>query len=158
MKWITCILFVSVCVAIATPCGFAQSGTITTYAGSGTYGFSGDYGPAISAQFGFPAGIAVDAAGNLFIADSDNQRIRKVTPDGVIRTIAGEHGLTAGARRRSADRRVLTRERQRAGWIHPQFDVDQQVPVGPEVLDVEPDDAAERAGYPAEAPAGRSIP
>jgi len=89
MKRIISILFVSFCFAIATPCGFAQSGTITTYAGDGTFGFFGDNGPATSAQFAFPAGIAVDAAGNVYVSDTGNQRIRKITPDGVIRTIAG---------------------------------------------------------------------
>jgi DNA-binding beta-propeller fold protein YncE len=59
--------------------GFAQSGIITTVARNGIAGFSGDGGPATSAQLYDPAGIAVDSAGNLFIADSFNNRIRKVT-------------------------------------------------------------------------------
>ncbi len=64
-------------------------GVISTVAGIGTNGFSGDGGPATSAQFFNPSGIAVDTAGNLFIADSNNHRVRKVTPVGVISTVAG---------------------------------------------------------------------
>jgi uncharacterized protein (TIGR03437 family) len=65
-----------------------SNGTITTVAGNGTAGFSGDNGPATSAELDDPIGIAVDAAGNLYIADSGNNRIRKVT-NGTITTIAG---------------------------------------------------------------------
>ena len=69
--------------------GFAQSGIITTYAGDGAYGYSGDGGPATSAMLAAPEGVAVDTAGNLFIADSWNSNVRKVTPGGVISTVAG---------------------------------------------------------------------
>src|SRR5438093_969434 len=69
-------------------------GTITTVAGNGTAGFSGDGGPATSAQFSFfppPTGsVAVDGAGNLFIVDCGNNRVRKVTPAGTMTTVAGE--------------------------------------------------------------------
>ena len=65
------------------------AGIISTVGGTGTSGFSGDGSPAVSAQLNYPVGVAVDAAGNLFIADSDNNRIRKVTPDGIISTVAG---------------------------------------------------------------------
>src|SRR5262249_58376049 len=51
--------------------------------------FGGDGGPATAAQLSSPRGVAVDGADNLFIADSGNFRVRKVTPDGVIRTVAG---------------------------------------------------------------------
>jgi sugar lactone lactonase YvrE len=68
-----------------TPDGF-----ISTVAGDGTQGYSGDGGPATSAQLDGPVGIAVDTAGNLFIADSYNARIRKVTPDGFVSTVAGD--------------------------------------------------------------------
>ena len=64
-------------------------GIISTVAGNGTQGFSGDGGPAISAQLFSPYGVAVDTAGNLFIADTVNNRIRKVTPGGIISTVAG---------------------------------------------------------------------
>ena len=67
----------------------APDGVITTYAGTGTAGFSGDTGPATSAQLSQPQGVAVDAAGNLFFVDSSNSRVRKVTPGGIITTVAG---------------------------------------------------------------------
>ena len=64
-----------------------SNGVITTVAGNGTSGFSGDNGPATSAQLSYPAGVAVDSAGNLYIADTSNNRIRKVS-GGVISTVA----------------------------------------------------------------------
>src|SRR5713226_6089990 len=67
-------------------------GTITTVAGSGVItsgGFAGDGGPATSALLSFPEAVALDAAGNLFIADGGNNRIRKVDLNGIISTIAG---------------------------------------------------------------------
>jgi sugar lactone lactonase YvrE len=78
-----------------------RQGTITTVAGSGTEevasgpttriaeGFSGDGGPATQARLAAPVSVAVDSAGTLYIADGDNYRVRKVTPDGTISTIAG---------------------------------------------------------------------
>ena len=66
-----------------------SSGVITTFAGNGTAGFSGDGGPAISASLAGPINIAVDGAGILYIADQSNSRIRRVTPDGIIATVAG---------------------------------------------------------------------
>lgn len=65
------------------------NGVITTYAGTGTTGFAGDDGPAAAAQIASPRGLAVDVAGNLFIADQTNRRIRKVALDGTITTVAG---------------------------------------------------------------------
>jgi hypothetical protein len=62
-------------------------GMITTVAGNGVPGFSGDGGPATQAQLSRPAGIAADSAGNLFIADTYNQRIRKVSSDATITTV-----------------------------------------------------------------------
>jgi len=67
----------------------APDGTITTVAGSGQQGFSGDGGPALDARLNNPQGVAVDAAGNLYIADNVNGRVRKVTPNGIITTVAG---------------------------------------------------------------------
>ncbi len=64
------------------------TGALTLVAGTGTPGFSGDNGLATGAQLNFPWGIALDAAGNLYIADSGNNRIRKVS-NGVITTVAG---------------------------------------------------------------------
>jgi uncharacterized protein (TIGR03437 family) len=66
----------------------ATTGVLTLVAGNGTMGFSGDNGPATSAQLNNPGGVAVDSAGNLYIADSGNARIRKVS-GGVITTVAG---------------------------------------------------------------------
>ncbi len=65
------------------------SGIISTYAGTGSSGYSGDGGPATSANVYYPEGVAVDSAGNLFIADNDNYRIRKVNLSGTIYTVAG---------------------------------------------------------------------
>ena len=65
------------------------AGVITTLAGTGIGGYSGDGGPATAAQLKYPFGVAVDAAGNLYIADSGNNSIRKVTPAGIITTVAG---------------------------------------------------------------------
>ncbi len=65
------------------------SGIISTIAGSGTQGYSGDGGLATAAELKGPSGIAVDVSGNLYIADIDNRRIRKVNASGIITTIAG---------------------------------------------------------------------
>ena len=64
-------------------------GVITTVAGTGAAGFSGDGGPAIAAELSFPTGIAFDGDGNLYLSDADNNRVRKVDPAGVITTVAG---------------------------------------------------------------------
>jgi sugar lactone lactonase YvrE len=72
-----------------TPAPAPAPGTITTVAGTGTAGFSGDGGPAVKARLRFPFSVVVDAAGNLFIADADNNRVRKVNPEGMISTVAG---------------------------------------------------------------------
>ena len=66
-----------------------QKGNMTSYAGNGASGFSGDGGKANEARLNVPAGLAVDKNGNLFIADRNNHRIRKVDSRGVITTIAG---------------------------------------------------------------------
>lgn len=70
-------------------------GIIETVAGTGTAGFSGDGGPAARARLNLPYGLAVDGTGTLYIADLGNRRVRRVTPDGTIQTIAGAG--TAGA-------------------------------------------------------------
>src|SRR5262245_48208032 len=77
-------LFLSI---LFVPPIFGQSGVITTVAGTSTPGDGGDGGPATAAQLNKPRGIAFDAADNLFIADSGNNRIRRVTPEGIITTV-----------------------------------------------------------------------
>jgi uncharacterized protein (TIGR03437 family) len=67
----------------------ATNGTITTIAGNALPGFSGDGGPAITAELNNPTGLAIDAAGNLFIADTGNNRVREVFANGIIGTLAG---------------------------------------------------------------------
>ena len=83
-----------------------NSGLVSTLAGTGAAGFSGDGGPAVLATFSSPSALALDPAGNVYIADTGNQRIRMITTgDGHISTIAGtgtggfsgDGGLAAGA-------------------------------------------------------------
>lgn len=64
-------------------------GIITTVAGNGSPGFTGDGGPAVNASLDQPTGIASDASGNLYVADSSNNRVRRVHPNGIIVTVAG---------------------------------------------------------------------
>jgi uncharacterized protein (TIGR03437 family) len=73
----------------------AVDGTITTVAGNGISGFSGDGGPATRAQLAGPAGLAVDRSGNLFISEYLNNRVRKVGLEGTITTVAGFSGCCA---------------------------------------------------------------
>jgi len=68
----------------------STSGIITTVAGNGFPAFTGDGGPAISAQLNNPTGVAVDSSGNVYIADQRNHRIRMISADGTINTIAGK--------------------------------------------------------------------
>jgi len=65
------------------------AGIITTFAGTGVVGYHGDDSAATAAEFHFPAGIAIDGSGNLYICDVNNSRIRKVNTSGIITTIAG---------------------------------------------------------------------
>ncbi len=64
-------------------------GRIATVAGTGVAGFGGDGSPAVNAQLAYPAGLAMDRAGSLYIADSQNRRIRRIAPGGTISTVAG---------------------------------------------------------------------
>ena len=78
------------------PVAQAQPGIINTIAGNHIEGYAGDGGPAMDAEFYGPAGLAKDTAGNLYIADYVNNRVRKVTyATGIITTIAGT-GDSAG--------------------------------------------------------------
>jgi sugar lactone lactonase YvrE len=70
------------------------NGIITTVAGNGSFGYSGDGGAATSASLDGPSGVAVDASGNLFINDLFNNRIRKVNTNGIITTVAGNGFVT----------------------------------------------------------------
>src|SRR6186713_688760 len=71
---------VASCLATATSTQAATpvTGLITTIAGNGTVGVGGDGGPGTAAQLNYPAGVAADAAGNVYIADLNNHRIRKI--------------------------------------------------------------------------------
>ncbi|HZS49907.1 MAG TPA: hypothetical protein VFA54_03540 [Bryobacterales bacterium] len=73
----------------------APDGTITTIAGAGTDDLSGNGGLALQAELNSPGGLAVDAAGNLYISDTYNSQVRKVTPSGVITAFAGKGGEPA---------------------------------------------------------------
>jgi cysteine-rich repeat protein len=66
-----------------------RGGALTSIAGTGTLGFSGDGGPASSAQLGYPTGVAVDGLGNVFVGDSSTFRVRRIDPNGLITTVAG---------------------------------------------------------------------
>ena len=89
-----------------------STGTITTIAGNGPSGglgiYGGDGGPAVDAQLYFPSDVALDGAGNLYIADKfGNDRIRKVDSTGTITTIAGSGGYAGSAG--TAARRSMAR-------------------------------------------------
>ena len=65
------------------------SGVITTIAGTSAAGFSGDGGPATSANLNYPGGMAIDSSGNIFFSDDSNYRVREISPAGIINTVAG---------------------------------------------------------------------
>ncbi|MCX6603177.1 MAG: hypothetical protein NTV52_06245 [Acidobacteria bacterium] len=67
----------------------SPAGTLSTFAGTGTRGFAGDGGPAVAAQLGAIQALAIDSTGNVFVADPDNRRVRRIASSGVITTYAG---------------------------------------------------------------------
>lgn len=91
-------LYVSDCFTRNQVFRITAAGVVSVIAGTGVAGFSGDLGPATAAKLNCPTGLALDSAGDLFIADSINYRIRKVTPDGTIKTVAG-NGFSGSAYR-----------------------------------------------------------
>jgi len=80
-----------------------SSGEVTTLAGADSSGSADGVGSA--ARFSYPTGVAVDAAGNVFVADSGNSTIRRVAPDGTVTTVAGSPGLTGAVDGVAADAR-----------------------------------------------------
>ena len=90
------------------------TGTITTVAGTGTRGNGGDAGPAIKAQLSGPSGVAVDNSGNLYIADTYNQQVRHVNPEGIITTVTeGLHTPTGLALDRAGNLYIAESQRHR---------------------------------------------
>jgi class 3 adenylate cyclase len=83
-------------------------GTVTTIAGTGRAGFSGDGGPATSADLNGPQSIAIDSAGDVYVADSQNNRVRRVDRRGIIATIAGTGQAAYGGDGGPATRATLT--------------------------------------------------
>jgi len=90
--WLPTLLCLLSCILLNSgpASGAVTQGGITTVAGNGGYCYSGDGGPATSAALDDPCGLAVDTSGNLYIADSDNNRVRKVNSAGIITTVAGK--------------------------------------------------------------------
>jgi hypothetical protein len=86
-----------------------RDGTIYTVAGDGRSGYGGDGGPALAASMDGPAGVAVTANGSILIADSDNNRVRRVDPDGTMTTVAGSGQPGFGGDGRRAVRARLDR-------------------------------------------------
>jgi uncharacterized protein (TIGR03437 family) len=89
LSGVASVFLIGACFGHAICFGQAPKFTISTVAGMGTSGFTGDGGQATAANLAFPAGLAFDSSGNMYIADAFNSRIRKVATDGTITTFAG---------------------------------------------------------------------
>ncbi len=92
----------------------STGGGITTVAGTGVAGFTGDAGQATTARFTAPEGVAVDSFGNLYIADTGNSRVRRLTPTGVITTVAGNGRTGFGGDGGLAINAIVSRPRRLA--------------------------------------------
>src|SRR5215470_11202047 len=68
---------------------FSPGGNVSSMAGDGTPAYTGDYGPSVAARLAHPVALAMDVAGNLYIADEGNHCVRRIDSSGVIETIAG---------------------------------------------------------------------
>src|SRR3954447_511820 len=79
----------AIAILASAPGAQAQTNTVSTVAGTGTSGFSGDGGPATQAQLGIPTAVSVAAGGGFVESDQGNDRVRRVLPNGTILTIAG---------------------------------------------------------------------
>ena len=89
-RTIACRLVAVVCACLVVVTTRAQSLSFSTIAGNAGYGSADGMGA--SARFNYPQGIAADTAGNIYVADSQNSTIRKITPSGLVSTIAGLAG------------------------------------------------------------------
>jgi uncharacterized protein (TIGR03437 family) len=83
-----------------------SGGNVTSVAGSGVFSYSGDNGPALNAQLANPAGVAADAAGNVYVADTANNVVRRVSRDGVITNVAGNAQAGSGDNQLNAPQAV----------------------------------------------------
>ena len=102
---------------LSLSCAWSQQYTINTYAGNRTAGFAGDAGAPTSAELDSPLGLAFDSSGNLYIADSVNQRIRKIS-GGTITTVAGNGtGGYSGDKGDCHQRRVAKSHGRGAGFF-----------------------------------------
>jgi len=105
--WLLSILTISACGGGNGAGNFSGDGATAKLAlFAGDMGGSGTAdGTSAAARFAFPSGVAVDGAGNVYVADFTNSTVRKITPDGVVSTLAGVAGSIADAFSRSSDAR-----------------------------------------------------
>lgn len=98
-------MWVLLAVVAISSSSFAQPLLFTRLAGTGG-GAGADDGVATAARFAFPGGLAADSAGNLYVADTENSTIRKITPDGEVTTLAGVAGFAGSSDGRRSDARL----------------------------------------------------